>query len=192
MDRNQHGCIQIYCGDGKGKTTAAVGQCIRAVGNEIPVQYVQFLKDGTSGEINVLLKLPGVEVDYAKTNYGFFYKMTEITKKEAAKTYNDLLLYTIERCKNRLQELYDGTADYSRPIKMILVLDEVIASYNYALIEKDVLVSFLKDRPMELEIILTGRNPAEELVALADYVSDIQKKKHPFDKGLPARIGIEQ
>lgn len=191
MDRNQHGCIQIYCGDGKGKTTAAVGQCIRAVGNGIPVQYVQFLKDGTSGEINVLLKLPDVEVDYVKTNYGFFHKMTEITKKEAAKAYNNLLQYTIERCKNRLQELSDDTENHSS-IKMILVLDEVIASYNYALIEKEVLVSFLKNKPMELEIILTGRNPAEELVALADYVSDIQKKKHPFDKGLPARTGIER
>lgn len=190
MDRNQHGCIQIYCGDGKGKTTAAIGQCIRAIGNDIPIHYVQFLKDGTSGEINVLYKLPDVEIDYEKKNYGFFGNMTEATKKEAAKAYRGLLQRTIEKCKNRLQK--PVCAQSSNTIKMILVLDEVIASYNYALIEKEMLVSFLTERPDGLEIIMTGRNPAEELVLLADYVSEIQKKKHPFDKGLPAREGIEK
>ncbi len=190
MDRNQHGCIQIYCGDGKGKTTAAVGQCIRAIGNDIPIHYVQFLKDGTSGEINIIQKLPGAEVDYEEKNFGFFSSMTEDTKRKAAKAYSELLWRTIEKCKNRLQKSFDP--QNRNPVKMILVLDEVIASYNYALIDKEILLSFLTERPDGLEIIMTGRNPAEELILLADYVSNIQKKKHPYDKGLPARKGIEK
>lgn len=190
MDRNQQGCIHIYCGDGKGKTTAAIGQCIRAAGNDIPVYYVQFLKDGTSGEISVLSKLPGVEVDYVRKNFGFFGNMTEDTKKEAVTAYRQLLQRTIEKCKRQLQELPD--AQISNSVKMVLVLDEVIASYNYALIEQKVLISFLTERPDGLEVIMTGRNPAEELILLADYVSEIVKKKHPFEKGIPARKGIER
>lgn len=188
MNRNQHGCIHIYCGDGKGKTTAAIGLCIRAIGNDIPIRYVQFLKDGSSGEIHILRKLSGVEVDYEEQNYGFFSTMTEETKRMAAEAYSELLWRTIETCKKRLQTLPQN----GNSVRMMLILDEVIASYNYGLIDKELLLTFLTERPDGLEIIMTGRNPAEELMQLADYISEIQKKKHPYEKGLPARKGIEK
>ena len=74
----------------------------------------------------------------------------------------------------------------------ILILDEVIGAYNRNLLDREDLLNFLDNKPENLEVILTGRNPADELIERADYVSEIQKIKHPFDKGIPSRIGIEK
>ena len=73
----------------------------------------------------------------------------------------------------------------------LLVMDELIASYNLDMVDKEEVLTFLKDKPQELEVVLTGRDPAPELCELADYISRIVKVKHPFDKGIPARKGIE-
>ena len=73
----------------------------------------------------------------------------------------------------------------------MLVIDEFMAAYKYDLIPKEEAIEFLEKKPKELEIVLTGRNPDEKLVELADYVSEIKKVKHPFDQGIPARKGIE-
>lgn len=74
----------------------------------------------------------------------------------------------------------------------LLILDEVIGACNTGVFDKNILIDFLKNKPKELEVVLTGRNPAPELVELADYVSEICKRKHPFDKGIPARTGVER
>ena len=74
----------------------------------------------------------------------------------------------------------------------LLILDEVIGACNTGVFDKDILVDFLRHKPQEMEVVLTGRNPAPELVELADYVSEICKRKHPFEKGIPARTGIER
>ena len=73
----------------------------------------------------------------------------------------------------------------------LLVMDELIAAYNHGLLDRERVLAFLREKPEGLEVVLTGRDPDPELVKLADYVSEIQKKKHPFDKGIPAREGIE-
>ena len=70
-------------------------------------------------------------------------------------------------------------------------MDEFIAAYNHGMIDQKKALAFLKEKPENLEVVLTGRDPAPELLEIADYVSEIQKKKHPFDQGLPARRGIE-
>lgn len=172
------GCIHIYTGDGKGKTTTATGLSIRFAGNGGKVLFTQFLKDGSSSEIGVLKTITGITVESCTRSFGFSFLMNEEEKKEAAAYYSEHLQKILK------QAVENGYG--------MLVLDEVIGAYNIPFIDRGVLLAFLKQKPEELEVVMTGREPAEELLELADYVSEIKKIKHPFDKGIPARDGIEQ
>lgn len=175
--------IQVYCGDGKGKTTASVGLAVRAAGHGIPVIFAQFLKDDSSGEVAVLRALPQVRVRHAVTFYGFVKNMSKKQREETKVCYKNLM----EEIKQEIFRL-DG------PLAVV-ILDEVLHACNYDLLEEEYLYGFLrncqKDFSGELEFVLTGRNPSGRLLELADYVSEIQKRKHPFDKGVGARKGIE-
>ena len=162
--------IHVYEGDGKGKTTASVGLSIRAAGHGFKVLFIQFLKDDSSGEISVLKSIDGITVAHCPVNYGFTFLMSEEQKRETAKEYDKLLDYAVH-------------SDAS-----LIVLDEVLYAFNAGLIDETRLRKILD---LKCEIVLTGRDAPEWLVARADYVSDIKKIKHPFDKGIPARIGIE-
>lgn len=175
---DEKGYIQIYTGDGKGKTTAAIGQSIRAAGSGIPVLFVQFLKDGTSSEMNILKNLPNIQVDYATENFGFYKTMTDETKQKAQTAYTRLLLRNIQLVMQAEK-------------RMLLVLDEIMAAYQFGFIEKEPFLEFLSKKPEQLEIVMTGRNPPKELLDIADYITVMQKEKHPFDKGIKAREGIE-
>ena len=96
------------------------------------------------------------------------------------------------QAKEAYEELFEKAARIAATENIfLLVMDEFMAAYNHGMIDQEKALKFLKERPEKLEVVLTGRDPAPELVELADYVSEIQKKKHPFDKGLPARKGIE-
>lgn len=170
-------CIHIYCGDGKGKTTAAIGLSVRASGCGKKVLVTRFLKTDHSGEVKVLEAIPGVTVTPCERSFGFFTRMTEEQKKEAAVYYSQLLESTLEKA---VKEEYD-----------LLVMDEIMAVCNYGLVDEEVVRTFLENRPEGLEVVLTGRNPSKELTDLADYVSEIHKIKHPYDQGLNARKGIE-
>lgn len=170
-------CIHIYCGDGKGKTTAAIGLSVRASGCGKKVLVTRFLKTDHSGEVKVLEAMPGITVTPCERSFGFFTRMTEEQKKEAALYYSQLLASTLEKAVN---EEYD-----------LLVMDEIMAVCNYGLVDEEKVREFLVDRPEGLEVVLTGRNPSKELTDLADYVSEIHKIKHPYDQGLNARKGIE-
>ena len=162
--------IQVYIGEGKGKTTASIGLSIRAAGHGFNVLFMQFLKDDSSGEISVLKIIPGIEVIHCPVDYGFTFQMTEDQKKETAQEYDKMLDKAIE-------------ADV-----FLIVLDEVIHALNANLINREKLERLLYKN---CEIVLTGRNAPEWLTDRADYVSDIQKIKHPYDKGVQARVGIE-
>lgn len=170
-------CIHIYCGDGKGKSTAAMGLALRSAGSGEKVLVTQFLKDGTSSELKILRELPGVQVLTCEKKFGFFWNMTEEQKAQAKDAYEELFEKAV---KTAVEENV-----------FLLVMDEFIAAYNHGMIDQKKALAFLKERPEGLEVVLTGREPAPELVELADYVSEIQKKKHPFDQGVPARKGIE-
>lgn len=170
-------CIHIYCGDGKGKSTAAMGLALRAAGSGEKVLVTQFLKDGTSSELKILREISGVRVLTCDKKFGFFWNMTEEQKVQA---------------KNAYEELFEKAVQTVRQENIfLLVMDEFIAAYNHGMIDQKKALAFLKEKPENLEVVLTGRDPAPELVELADYVSEIHKKKHPFDQGLPARRGIE-
>ena len=170
-------CIHIYCGDGKGKSTAAMGLALRAAGSGEKVLVTQFLKDGTSSELKILREIPGVQVLTCDKKFGFFWNMTEEQKIQA---------------KNAYEELFEKAVQTARQENIfLLVMDEFIAAYNHGMIDQKKALAFLKEKPENLEVVLTGRDPAPELLEIADYVSEIQMKKHPFDQGLPARRGIE-
>ncbi len=171
------GLIHIYEGDGKGKTTAAVGLSIRYAGNGGKVVYTQFLKRNDSGELNVLEQIENICLVRCTQSFGFTFRMNAEQKKEAAAYYNAHL----KKVSEKALELSEG----------LLVLDEVLDAYNSNLIDHEVLLEFLQKKPEGLEVVLTGRNPAEELLELADYVTFMEKRKHPYDKGIAARRGIE-
>lgn len=170
-------CVHIYCGDGKGKTTAAIGLAVRACGSGKKVLMTRFLKTDHSGEVAALAVLPGITVSPCERSFGFFTKMSEQQKKEAAVYYSKLLHGTLLKVKERNYDM--------------LVLDEVMAVCNYGLVDEDMVLEFLHHRPEGLEVVLTGRNPSRQLIESADYVSEIKKIKHPYDCGIQARKGIE-
>ncbi len=170
--------IHLYYGDGKGKTTAALGLTIRALGSGFRVVFVQFLKNQATGELAVLDGLQGVTVLRGKEGSGFSFSMTE---EEKAKTK---LLHT-ENLKSAIALAASGKCD-------MLVLDEAVGAYARDLIDRTMLEDFVRNKPENLELILTGRNPAKWMIDLADYVSEIKKVKHPYDRGIPARTGIEK
>lgn len=171
------GCIHIYTGDGKGKTSAATGLAVRFAGSGGKVLFAQFLKDGTSGELAVLRKTDGIDVDDCDACFGFSFSMSKETREQAGAAYSSYL----DRILTRVTDGQYG----------LLVLDEIIAAYNLGFIDRSVLLDFLRNKPEELEVVLTGRNPSEELMSLADYVSEIRKIRHPYDEGVSARKGIE-
>lgn len=170
------GLIHIYCGDGKGKTTAAVGLAVRAAGAGQKVIFAQFFKDGSSSEIRTLEQIGQIELELCRVQHGFYAFMDEEGKARARQDYTAVL----ERALERAREGAD-----------LLVLDEAISACNCGVIPQQQLEEFLRTKPEGLEVVLTGRDPAAELVELADYVTEMRKLRHPYDRGVMARLGIE-
>jgi cob(I)alamin adenosyltransferase len=171
------GYIHIYCGEGKGKTTAALGLALRAVGANKRVLLTRFMKTNSSSELSALSCQPNITVIPTAKVFGYYYSLTDNEKEQAYEYYNSLLK---EACKKAIAENYD-----------LLILDEVTYAYSYHFIDTDYLVSFLHTKPEPLEVVITGKHPAGELLDLADYISDIKKVRHPYDKGVLPREGIE-
>lgn len=173
------GLIHIYCGDGKGKTTAAMGLILRAVGREKKVLLTQFLKSGRSGELISLERYKDyVEFLLGKPVNKFVWNMNDEEKQQAKEEHTARFKEIVEKVKN---EKYD-----------LVVLDEIIGTINNGFILVEDVINFLKDKPENLEVVMTGRNPKEELIEIANYVSEIKAIKHPFNEGIPSRIGIEE
>lgn len=174
----KQGLVHLYCGDGKGKTTAAMGLALRSIGHRKSVVIAQFLKDGTSGECRFLSTLDHVTVLAANPVGKFSFAMTEAEK---------------EQTKNAIGRTFDAATQFAvREHTFLLILDEVCAAITCGFLEEDRVISFLQNKPDTLEVVMTGRDPSERLQAEADYISEICKRKHPYDRGIGAREGIEQ
>lgn len=167
------GKIHLYCGDGKGKTTAAMGLALRAAGSGRRVVIVQFLKDCSSHEVQVLQKLPGVTVLGGKVCNSFSWQMTP-EQKAATRALH------IENFHKAVGAHCD-----------LLVLDEICGAVEQGLMDEAAVDHLLQNKPEGLELVLTGRNPSPAMEQAADYLTQMVKRKHPFDQGLPAREGIE-
>lgn len=171
------GLVHIYCGNGKGKTTAAVGLAVRCAGGGGRVLFYQFLKDGKSGEINSFRFLDGITVFSGYKSTKFSFNMTEHEKRLAAEHYMSDF--------NKIRAMVNNSS-YD-----MLVLDEAIHAVNLGYITLSAMLGFIDSKPEVTELVLTGRNPSKELIDRADYISEITKIKHPFDRGVNARKYIE-
>ena len=166
------GLVHLYCGDGKGKTTAAMGLALRALGQGMRVVVVQFLKNGTSGELEPLKKL-GVAVFSGKPGAKFTFQMNAEEKAQATKENNA-----------RLAEALQQPCD-------LLILDEICAARNSGMVDEALAKQAVLERPQHREVVLTGRNPEAWMVEAADYITEMQPRRHPYEQGIPARKGIE-
>lgn len=171
----EKGCLHLYYGNGKGKTTAAIGQMIRAAGAGKQVFMYQFLKNNDSSERKVLSTIPGITCMKGKSCVKFTKDMTKEEKE-----------INLEENNQKLEEIFKKAKDYD-----VLVLDEALYAISLNQLSEELLLQHLNERPEHQEVILTGRKPSSAIIALADYCSHIQKEKHPFDEGLSGRRGIE-
>ncbi|MBQ5813835.1 MAG: cob(I)yrinic acid a,c-diamide adenosyltransferase [Clostridia bacterium] len=177
----QKGCIQLYYGDGKGKTTAAMGQVVRCAGHGFKVLVYQFLKEPNSGEVKIISSLPGVEYIANEGKIPFLFNLTP----EQQEHYRQQWGKTFELVK---EKYYSGEYD-------LVVLDEAIDAYNLRTIDPQDLLDMMDNKPEGTELVITGHKYGMDISALtdrADYVTNFMKEKHPFDLGLPCRTGIEE
>ena len=175
----EKGLIHLYYGDGKGKTTAAVGLAVRAYGKGKKVLFVQFLKDNQSGEIISLEKFDNnFLVLKGKPVKKFLMSMNTKEKEETIEEMNKLLDNSINKATI---EGYD-----------VIIFDELIDTINLNIIDIDKVLEFIGSKPQKLEIVITGHNPSAIFFEICDYVTEIKKIKHPYDKGIKARDGIEK
>jgi len=173
--QTRRGLVQVFTGDGKGKTSAAIGAVIRALGHGFKVYIVHFMKGGSpSGEGNILSQLPNVTV--VRFGSGDFVNPAGIKPEDKAEAEKALAAAR--------QAMLEGGYD-------LVVLDEVNLAVNFKLVELGEVLKLIADKPEGVELILTGRRADSKLVQAADLVTEMLKIKHPYDEGVAARGGIE-
>lgn len=170
------GLVHLYYGDGKGKTTAALGLALRCAGWGGRVVIAQFLKGGSSGEVRALEHCPGITLLRNKPTAHFTFQMDEAEKAETAAAC--LALFRRSAALARQENA------------RLLILDEVLDALH-GFLPADALIAFLDARPPELEVVLTGHDLPPELAARAHYITCMRKEKHPYDAGIAGRKEIE-
>ena len=167
--------IHIYCGDGKGKTTAALGLICRHAGAGGRAVLAQFLKSLPTGELAALARLE-VPVYRNELPHGFFPNMSEEMKQTVREMHDHTLAEVTQLARANACSL--------------LVLDELCAALSLELIDREAVLSLLDDHG-NAELVITGRDPEEALLSRADYITEMKLVKHPYEKGVLARKGIE-
>lgn len=169
--------MHVYHGDGKGKTTAAMGLALRALGAGARVAIVQFLKAGTSGEVVMLDDMPCAFVLADPACAKFAWEMTD-AERERVRALHDQLL------SEALRLIDEDYAD-------MLVLDEVLDALSSGLVDAALVERALAVGARDAEVVLTGHALTPEIREAADYLTEMRCEKHPFNQGVPARKGIE-
>lgn len=172
------GLIHVYTGEGKGKTTASFGLVVRALGHKKRVAIFSFLKDSKVkyGEMLAFERL------FPELTYIRFENASPLFDKSV--TMEDLKQSVTESFHKALKLINENSYD-------LVVFDELNACLRYDMIDKNLVLDFLKNKPENLEIVITGRDAIPELLELADYVTEMRMIKHPYTKGIKARRGIE-
>ena len=174
-DPEHLGCIHVISGDGKGKTTSSLGLALRAAGHGFKTLIIQFMKKGWDyGELKAVEHISNIQIIQFGT--------PEFVNKE------EPLPIDYQEAKAALQHFIDELR--SRKWN-IIILDEINVALDYKLISEEIVLKELKTRPKNIEIILTGRNASQALIDLADYYTEIQSIKHPYQKEIMARKGVE-
>lgn len=171
------GLIHLYTGDGKGKTTAALGLALRFSGHGKKVVLVQLSKGSRTGELKSLARIPEVTVLRNSRDYGFWRTMTD-AQKAACRAEND------ENVKIAVAAAKCGSCE-------LLILDEITSAYENGAVDPALVEALISEKPEALELALTGRNAPAFMLEAADYISEIKCVRHPYEKGVPAREGAE-
>jgi cob(I)alamin adenosyltransferase len=168
------GLIIVNTGNGKGKTTAALGAALRAAGTGIRVSIIQFLKGSWKyGELESLKKIPEIEIHQMGTGFTWEKESLDEDRALAKKAW--------EKCK---QAVLSGAYG-------MVIFDEINYVLGYGLLDEKEVIDFLVQRPPGVHIILTGRKAPEGIQEIADLVTEMREIKHPFQKGIKAQKGIE-
>jgi cob(I)alamin adenosyltransferase len=169
----KRGLVEIYTGNGRGKTTAALGLALRATGHGLRVCMIQFMKGRSYGELKSATKL-GLKIIQ-------FGQKTEVNRNRPSPK-------DIERAQNGLK--YAKEAMTSEEFD-IVILDELNCAIDWKLLDVETVLDVIRQKPPGVELIITGRYARPEIIELADLVTEMREIKHPFQKGIPARKGIE-
>lgn len=173
----ENGLIHIYSGDGKGKTTAAIGVAVRFSNYCKNIIFCQFLKSEKSGELDALMSL-NIQIIRPDIPQGFTWTLNDKERADVEKGNSDLFDKAVSLCKFNDRGL--------------LVLDEIVGAFDKELIDRKKVINFLINKPPLLEIVMTGRNPHKDILERCDYITNMQKIKHPYDRNIRAREGIEK
>ena len=175
--RDNLGLIHIYTGEGKGKTTAALGLALRARGDGLTVLIAQLFKSKSS-ELKMLDKI-GVDYLQYSSSHPVFKKYSKNELAQHAKGCTEFVKRAFEITRKKKYDL--------------LILDEIGPALAYNLVDANILIELIRRKPEHTELVLTGRGIPEKVITLAkqDYVTEMNKKAHPYDRGINARQGIE-
>lgn len=186
--------IHLYSGEGRGKTSIAVGTAIRMAGAGKKVIFAQFMKSGESSEIKVLAALPDVEICRVPEEFPFYNQMSEEQRGRITTYHNAILNHVIDevQCYRHEEERKNAAAGevVTKP-ELLVVLDEITYPVSWGLVDIPLVNRFLKELPEPVELILTGQNPSEQMIASSDYWSELSMKRHPYESGVMAREGVE-
>lgn len=174
----EQGLVQVYTGEGKGKTTAAIGQGIRAYGNGLKVYMIQFLKSGKTGELTTIEEL------------GENFKIFRFEKPKDF-TWN-LNEEELEELRLEIRDGYKFILDVIKENKCdLLIIDEVMAVLSNKFLSVEDVLYIIDNKPKNMEVILTGRNVPSEIIEKSNLVTEMKCIKHYYNEGIPAREGIE-
>ena len=174
-EKTKLGFVHVYTGDGKGKTTAALGLALRAAGHGMNVYVIQFMKgDINYGELKSAKVIPNLTIVQ-------FGRATFVDYENPAEEDRNLAQSDLKHAR---EVMVSGEPD-------ILVLDELNVAVDFKLISVEDVLGLLDVKPDDMEIVITGRRAHEKIIDRADYVTDMVKIKHPFDTGTLGRLGIE-
>jgi cob(I)alamin adenosyltransferase len=175
MPKLEKGFVQVYTGNGKGKTSAAFGLALRAIGRGLKVYIIQFIKGGFDyGELYIVDKLPNLTLKA-------FGRGKFVTEKPAEKVDVEFAEEALA-----LAEKVVKSGEYD-----MVILDEVNVALSLKLIKIEKILKLIKDKPKHVELVLTGRYASDEIIEAADLVTEMKEVKHPFNEGFQAREGIE-
>lgn len=178
MGKLEKGFVQIYTGNGKGKTTAALGLALRAAGDNFMVYMVQFLKTFKTGELESAKKLEdNFKIFRFEKKRGFFWTLKDEEKEELKAEVQKAYEFCLETLENNGCD--------------ILIMDEVMGALSNKLLTVEQVIKLINKKPDNMELVLTGRNVPEEIAEKADLITEMKDIKHYMDKGIAAREGIE-
>jgi len=184
------GLVEVYTGNGKGKTTAAIGLAIRAAGRGLKVYIIHFMKSSGYGESNILKNIENIREVYMGKPY-FITKDPKI--KEIMK---DVVVFEPGNPPKEYMEIIKKAMEESERIIFsgewdVVILDEIITALYFDLIDVKEVLKMIQKKPDHVELILTGRYAPDEIIKVADLVTEMKEIKHPYQKGIEAREGIE-